>query len=451
MKTKTLLRILLGLLVAALIAGVIYVNSLMCIITGYAAKNLCSAVFVSGRNADSVEQLDLNFSFIRFTRNKVDYEAKTVTSRFLWGKSVAVCRDGFGATLLCDANKDAFRRQAFPLQLRPPYNPDTACWPLGDRIADSLVDSACVARLAPIAKAFIDDQAYNGTPFAFVVLHHGVPVAERYRKGFDAHTRLLSWSMAKSFTNAIAGLMASDGMIDIYAPMDIPQWQDDGRKAITLNSLMQMQSGLEWNESYGSRSDVNFMLHREADMGRYAMEKPLEYQPNTHWYYSSGSSNIVCRYLKERFPSDSMFYAYIWHRLFYPIGITTARFEVDMAGTPVGSSYLYATARDYARFGQLFLDKGRFAGRQVFPAEWVDYSVTAASDSKGKYGAFFWLNRGGSLPDVPRDMFACDGHDGQQIYIIPSKDLVVVVLGYSPKPDRVIDFNRLLADVMERL
>ena len=127
MKTKTLLRILLGLLVAALIAGVIYLNSLMCIITGYAAKNLCSAVFVSGRNADSVEQLDLNFSFIRFTRNKVDYEAKTVTSRFLWGKSVAVCRDGFGATLLCDANRDAFRRQAFPLQLRPPYNPDTAC------------------------------------------------------------------------------------------------------------------------------------------------------------------------------------------------------------------------------------------------------------------------------------------------------------------------------------
>ena len=438
MKKRSILRIVGAVLLVAVLGGCVYLNSLMPIITGYAAKNLASDVFVSGREPADVEALDLHFSFIKFTRNRVDFENRTVTSRFLWSKATALYRDGYGVTLLRGRKAmERLKAQSFPL---PPEAKGTETLLPGD--------PALAARLEPIAKALVDDHAYNGTPFAFVVLHEGAIVAERYREGITADTRLLSWSMGKSFTNALVGLMAGDGLVDIHAPMDIPQWQDDNRKAITLNDLMQMQSGLEWNENYGNRSDVNLMLHREEDMGLFALSKPLMAKPGTHWYYSSGSTNIVMRYLRGKFASDTEFLAYIRSRLFEPLGIRSACFEPDMSGTPVGSSYLYVTARDYARFGQLYLDDGFVGPTRILPEGWVSYTATPASDSQGGYGAFFWLNQNKKCPDAPEDMFSCQGHDGQEIYIIPSRDLVVVVLGYSPKPDHVIDFNALLRDII---
>ena len=440
MKKKTILRIVLAVLAAALLGGCLYLNSLLPIITGYAAKNLASDVFVSGREPADVEALDLHFSFIKFTRNKVDFENKTVTSRFLWGKSVAAWREGYGVTLL--RGKKAAELQAEKYPLAPEAEGPDFLEP---------GDSALTERLAPIAKALVDDHAYNGTPFAFVVLHEGKVVAERYREGLDAHTRLLSWSMAKSFTNALVGVMAGDGLVDIFAPTGIPEWQGDERAAITLNDLMQMQSGLQWNEDYGNRSDVNLMLHREKDMGLFAIDKPLEHKPGTFWYYSSGSTNIVMRYLRGKFASDKEFLTYYRERVFAPLGIRNAVFEPDMSGTPVGSSYLYITAREFASFGQLFLDDGVFQGQRILPEGWVEYSVTPASDSKDGYGAFFWLNKDKFWPDIPEDMFNCQGHDGQEIFIIPSKDLVVVVLGYSPKPHKVVDFNALLRDIIAEL
>ena len=434
---KRIIGICAAVFAAAVIGGCLYLNTLMPIITGYAAKNLASAVFVSGRDASDVEALDLHFSFIKFNRNKVDYEHKTVTSRFLWAESTAAYRESYGVTLLRGKDREAFLTQEYPLPadtLRP------EALPAGD--------PEIVADLEPIARALVDERAYNGTPFAFVVLHKGAVVAERYRQGITPETQLLSWSMAKSFTNAIAGIMAGDSLVSVCAPLDIPEWQGDGRRNITLADLMQMQSGLEWNEDYGNRSDVNLMLHRETDMGLFALSKPLEYEPGTHWYYSSGSTNIVMRYLRGKFASDGEFLSYLRDRLFTPLGIVNPKFEPDMSGTPVGSSYLYVTARDFARFGQLFLDDGCVGGRRILPEGWVEWTTTPASDSKGGYGAFFWLNRNKACPDAPEDMFSCQGHDGQVIYIIPSKDLVVVVLGYSPKPDRVVDFNRLLKDVI---
>ena len=440
MKKKTILRIVLAVLAATLLGGCLYLNSLLPIITGYAAKNLASDVFVSGREPADVEALDLHFSFIKFTRNKVDFENKTVTSRFLWGKSVAAWREGYGVTLLRGKKAAEFQAQKYPLAPEA-EGPDFL----------EPGDSALTARLAPIAQALVDDHAYNGTPFAFVVLHEGKVVAERYREGLSARTRLLSWSMAKSFTNALAGLMYGDGLVDIFAPTGIPEWQGDERAAITLNDLMQMQSGLEWNEDYGNRSDVNLMLHREKDMGLYAIDKPLEHKPGTFWYYSSGSTNIVMRYLRGKFASDKEFLTYYRERLFAPLGIRNAVFEPDMSGTPVGSSYLYITAREFASFGQLYLGDGVFQGRRILPEGWVDYSVTPASASNDGYGSFFWLNKDKFWPDIPKDMFNCQGHDGQEIFIIPSKDLVVVVLGYSPKPDRVVDWNALVKDIISQL
>ncbi len=435
---KKILRYLGVLLLVAVIGGCLYLNSLMPIITGYAAKNLASAVFISGRDAEDVEALDLNFSFIRFNRNTVDYENKTVTSRFLWGKSTAVYREGCGVTLLRGDEADELRQQCSPL---PQETTPSAPIPMGD--------SSLRANLEPIAKALVDDRSYNGHPFAFVVLHQGELVAERYDEGIHADMKLLSWSMAKSFTNAIAGLMVGDNMVDIDAPMDIPEWQNDDRKNITLSNLLQMQSGLEWNEDYGARSDVNLMLHSEKDMGLFALSKPLEHEPGTHWYYSSGTTNIVMRYLCGKFDSDEAFLNFIQTRLFAPLGISNAVFEQDLSGVPIGSSYVYVTAKDYARFGQLYLDDGCIDSLRILPEGWVDYTVTPASDSKGGYGAFFWLNKGKELPDVPEDMYYCKGHDGQRIFIIPSKELVVVILGYSPLPDHVIDFNGLLKDIID--
>ena len=440
MKKKTILRILLAVLLAAILGGCVYLNSLMPIITGYAAKNLASDVFVSGREPADVEALDLNFSFIKFTRNKVDFENHTVTSRFLWSKSQALYREGYGVTLL--RGKNALAR------LQAQKYPDVINIPGPETLLPG--DSALTARLAPIAKALVDDHAYNGTPFAFIVVHQDGVVAERYREGITADTRLLSWSMGKSFTNALVGIMAGDGLVDIHAPMDIPEWQGDGRAAITLSDLMQMQSGLEWNENYGTRSDVNLMLHREEDMGLFALSKPLMAKPGTHWYYSSGSTNIIVRYLRGRFASEEEFLQYIHERLFDPLGIDNPCFEPDMSGTPVGSSYLYATARDFARLGHMYLHDGCVGEERLLPEHWVEYTTTPASDSKGGYGACFWLNRGKTYPSAPEDMYSCQGHDGQMIFIIPSKELVVVVLGYSPKPDRVIEFDRLLRDIIDQ-
>ncbi|MBQ5983149.1 MAG: serine hydrolase [Prevotella sp.] len=444
---KRLLRYFAIVIILAIVGGCIYLNTLMPIITGYAAKNMASAVFVSGREAKDVEATDLNFSFIRFTSNTVDYENKTVTSRFLWGKSTAAYLEGYGVTLLRGVTAEQLKEQRIPLDVlrKAQAQQDTiskAPLPVGD--------SALAKRLAPIAKAFVNERAYHGHPFAFVVLHKGGVVAECYDKGISRDTKLLSWSMAKSFVNALIGIMVKDSLIDIHAPLDIPEWQGDGRKAITMHDLMQMQSGLEWNEDYGARSDVNIMLHCERDMGLFALMKPLKYEPGTHWQYSSGTTNIVMRYLRSRFSSDEAFIHYMHSRLFAPLGIVDPVFEQDLSGTPVGSSYLYATARDFARFGQMYLNDGCVGNERILPEGWVDYTHTSASASGDHYGAFFWLNRNGKFPDVPKDMYYCDGHDGQDIFIFPSQQLVVVILGFSPKPNNLIDFNALLRDIISQ-
>ena len=435
MKAKKALRIVLAILLLAVLGGCIFLNGLLPIVTGYPAKNLASNVFVSGREQADVEATDLNFSIIRFARNKVDRAHRTVTSRFLWSKSTAILREGYGVTLLRGKDQAEFKGKTLR---RKPSAPN----PL------AVGDSAFSARLKPVAEALVDRQAYGGTPFAFVVLQDGAVVAERYRDGFNAQTKLLSWSMAKSFTNAVLGLMVGDGKVDIETPMNVPLWQGDGRKAITLKNVIQMQSGLAWNEDYGTRSDVNLMLFKQADMGLYAMSKPLEHEPGSYWYYSSGSTNIVMRYLRDRFASPDDFMAYIHERLFAPLGFQDAVFEPDMSGTPIGSSYLYATARDFARFGQLYLDDGCIGENRILPEGWVGFTTTPASASGGQYGAFFWLNRSKTYPDAPEDMFECRGHDGQEIFIIPSRKLVVAILGYSPKPDRTINFNALLRDIL---
>ncbi len=446
-------RILYGALtlVGVLVIGVsVYLNSLLPIITGYAAKNLCSAVFVSGRQPGDVEKLDLNFSFIKYTKNKVDVDNKSVTSRFLWRKSKAIYREGFGVTLLRDIKESELRKERYPLSIAPGYSRDTIAWPLGDILPDS-VTGINLPALGEISKRLINDNAYTGNAFAFMVLHKGVPVAEAYKPQFDKNTRFLSWSMAKSFTNALVGILVRQGVMDINAPADIKEWNIDDRSKITLNDLMQMQSGLKWNEDYGNRSYVNVMLHCESDMGRYSFEQPLEYSPGLFWYYSSGTTNIVNWLIRNQFPDDSTYYQFPYKELFFKTGMSDVIFEVDPNGTRVGSSYIYATARDYARFALLYQNDGVFNGERILPEGWVAYTISEAKASNGEYGSFFWLNKGKKLPSAPEDMYMCVGHDGQRVFILPSQELIVVVLGYSATSKGGMDFDRLLKDILNTL
>ncbi len=440
-------RILYGLLtifVAALIGGLIYFNSLLPIITGYAAKNLCSAVFISGRDQADVEAVDLNFSFIKKNKNTVDFEDKSVTSRFLWGKSKAIYRDGFGVTLLRDVSEEGLKKVKFPSGTDPDYDQDTIKWPLGNILPDSLT-GINTDRLNEISEEVISGNIYDGNIFAFLVMHKGVPVVEKYKPQFNEKTRFISWSMAKSFTNALVGIMVRQGKLDIDQPANPEEWQNDERSKITIRDLMQMRSGLDWNEDYGNRSDVTVMLHCEPDMGRYAMEQKLEYPVGTQWYYSSGTTNIVCDIIQRKINNDSLYYTFAGEELFNRTGMPDAVLETDPSGSWVGSSYLYATARDYARFALLYLNDGVFNGERILPEGWVDYCTTESLGSEGKYGAFFWLNKSKRIRSAPEDMFSCNGHDGQYIFMIPSKDLAVVILGYSPEG---IDLDRLLGDVI---
>jgi CubicO group peptidase (beta-lactamase class C family) len=437
---------LLMIVIIVIVAGGVYINSLLPIITGYAAKNLCSAVFVQQRDQEEVESTDLNFSFISLTRNSVDRENQSVTSRFLWGKSQALFRDRFGATLVRGVDINELKGITFPAGVEPGYSGDTIAWPMGDIVTDT-VPGIDRAGLASVTENLISGNEYGGNAFAFIVMSGGVPVAEAYKPQFTAETPFLSWSMAKSITNALVGVMTMERGLDIESHSLLPQWKGDSRSAITINNLLQMQSGLGWNEDYGNRSDVTVMLHCEEDFARYACSKELVYEPGTHWYYSSGTTNIVSWLLREEFQDDNKYYAFPHTDLFYRIGITDAVFEPDASGTLVGSSYLYMTARDYARFALLYLQDGLFCGERILPEGWVEYSLTSAEASGGEYGAFLWLNRGDKVPSAPADMFMCIGHDGQRIFMIPSLDLAVVVLGYSP--DNSMDFNRLLADIIE--
>lgn len=445
MKAKKIIPVA---VVVALLAGIyFYMNPLLPIITGYSAKNLASGVFVAGRTQESMENEDLNFSFIKYNRNKIDTIKKEVKSSFLWKTSTAVYADGLGCSLVNDVKKkEMLARPIHKIEILP-ENPETIPWPMGDLVSDTIPSGVNSEKLnGALEQAFLYTIPFKGT-FAVTVVYKGQIIAEKYREDMKPTTKFLSWSMAKSVTNALVGVLVNEGKLDINKPIGFKEWQNDERKNITINNLMHMNSGLEWNEDYGNNSDVNNMLHKEGDMGKFALEKPTQYPTDSVWNYSSGSTNIVSLIIRQTTGNDAEYYSFPRKALFNKIGMRSAVWEVDASGTFVGSSYLYATMRDYARFGLLYLNNGNWLGEQILPDGWVDYTTTESNGSDGQYGAFFWLNKSGIFyPDVPRDMYCCRGHDGQYIYIIPSKNLVVVRTGFSKKG--TFDLNKFLGSIV---
>jgi CubicO group peptidase (beta-lactamase class C family) len=274
-------------------------------------------------------------------------------------------------------------------------------------------------------------------------------VAERYHgalEHFDreptpvtAETPLLGWSLAKSMLHAVIGILVGDGMLDLDAPVDVPEWAavDDARRALTLRDLLAMRDGLEWAEDYTDErvSDVMQMLFGEgqADMAHFAADRPLVAAPGTRFNYSSGTSNIISGIVARAVGRGEEYARFLHGRLFGRIGMTTADPAFDEAGTWVASTFIRATARDYARFGLLYIRDGVWDGTRLLPPGWVDYARTWVSDDPvdGPYGAH-WLGVTGDTLGT----FRASGYTGQSITICPPLDLVVVRLGNTPNERR---------------
>ena len=282
---------------------------------------------------------------------------------------------------------------------------------------------------------------------AVVVLYKDKLIAEKYDTGFNKDSKILGWSMTKSITSSAFGVLAKQGKIDIYKPAPIAEWQNDDRKIITINDLLHMNSGLEWEENYSKICDATKMLFQSEDMAKVQREKPAQFKPNTHWNYSSGTTNLLSGILKSQFKTQQEYLDFWYSAVIDKIGMNSMIVEQDMAGTFVGSSYAWATARDWSKFGLLYLHKGNWNGEQILDESWVKYTATPTNTSEGKYGAQFWLNAGGKFPDVPRDMFYCSGYQGQMVAIIPSLDMVIVRMGLK-EDDQGFDFNGFLKDVI---
>jgi len=444
---KYIVKSIVLIIILIFISGAFYIHLLTPIITGYAAKNLASGIFVANRTQESMEAIDLNFSLIKFTSNTVDYAKKEVTSRFLWASSKAIYIEGFGCTLVKEFDEETIRSRNYNIVPLPDVNPDTIAWPGGDKLTDSIPRGIKMDVLnRALDRAFSDTSGTKGI-FAVAVAYKNQLVAERYKDGFSSKNRFLSWSMAKSFTHALVGIMQKKGLLQVDAQCGFPEWQSDGRSAITIRNLMKMNAGQEWSESYGNLSDVNMMLHKCGDMGLYSIRKPFAARPDSLWIYNSGATNIVCYAMRKQFANEKEYYSFPRKELFNPLGMRSAVFEIDASGTFAGSSYIYCSLRDYVRFGLLYLNNGNWLGNQILPEGWVADARSEANGSKGQYGSFFWLNLSGDYPDVPRDLFMCRGHDGQYIYIIPSLQLVVVRTGFSKKGD--FDLQAFLASVVK--
>jgi CubicO group peptidase (beta-lactamase class C family) len=322
-----------------------------------------------------------------------------------------------------------------PLPSQPAGTPwPTRDWPTGELPAG--IDRARLDGL--LSEAFDGDSARLGETHALVVIQGGRLVLERYGKGRGPEDTCHSWSKAKSITQALVGILAMDGRLDIHAPADVPEWSGAGdpRSAITLDQLLRMSSGLKFTEVYlpDQPSDVIPMLFGEGaeDVAAFAAAMPLAHEPGAFWSYSSGTTNIVSRIAARALGAAGPdFEAFMRARLFDPLGMTSATPKFDAAGTFIGSSFCFATPRDFARFGLLYLRDGVWEGKRLLPEGWVDYARTKTwqqepENTDSPYGAHWWLGMAGP------GSFSANGYDGQYTVVIPDLDMVVVRHGVTP-------------------
>ena len=436
-----------GVVVLALgIAALFYGSRVAAIGTAYAAKILCSGIYVSHRDPESLRDIDLSaddLSVLRHIDLQVDRDLRQVTASFFGlARRRAVYEEGRGCAVV-------HGETAMPA----PLHADGSAIPLRKRqaktdelkTADKLPPGLDRSRLnAAMEWAFSEpDPALPRRTRAVAIVYKGRLVAEYYAPGFTKDTPLLGWSMTKSVINALVGVLVKQGKVSLSDAVPIPEWQGAGdpRGKITLEQLLHMTSGLQFDEGYRNPlADVTYMLLGAPGAGAYAAAKPLEADQGARWSYSSGTTNIIA-YAIRQIVGDPDYLEFPRRALFDRLNMTSAVMETDASGTFVGSSFMYATARDWARFGLLYLHDGVWLGERILPEGWVEFARTPApADPDRRFGAHFWLR----IPDqyrcsnasrpLPSDAFHSIGHEGQFVTIIPSRDLVLVRLGLSRYP-----------------
>lgn len=428
------------LLFTVLLLIVFYNYPKLNIIAGYSAKMTGSSVFLAKRNLAFTDSTDTNFSPIHLAENRIDEETKTAySSAFGLLNRKSVYREGFGSLLLVDGVQ--FDKNSMPTPKRT--EPDIVTeFPYGNaEPKDSIFSNINYDKLNASVNEMFNDT--NKTR-AVLVIYKDKIIAEKYDEGFDKNSLLLGWSMTKSITSTLFGILHCQGKLNVYDRAPFEEWKDDERKAITIHNLLQMNSGLEWNEDYNTISDVTKMLFLTDDVTKIQLNKPLTGSPNASWNYSSGTTNLLSGILRKQFTTHQEYLDFWYSALIDKIGMNSMVVETDMAGNYVGSSYAWATARDWAKFGLLYLHNGNWNGDFLFDEDWVEYATTPTPTSDGWYGAQIWLNDGGRYPDVPRSMFSFNGYQGQNVFILPEQEIVIVRLGLTKNAD----VNHFLSEVL---
>lgn len=454
LRSKIWKRILLSVFLLILLGIVWIAWQVFPLISGYGAKNLASAYYLQHRVPATIIKEDLGdfpSTLGTYTLNEKD---SSVTAT-VWGfaKRKAIFRKGLGATLINEFSEEQLRAQAFNLPAKPIVNTDTILWPYGDKLTNEIPSNVDTVQLNKAVES-VFHALNNDKPVytrAVIVVYDGNIIAEKYAPGFDKHTVLLGWSMSKSLTAAMIGLLVNERKLTVEAPAPIPEWKGTNKEKITLLNLLQQTSGLDFEEVYTRPSEVTKMLFNYGDMAAYTAKLPLKYTPGTVFNYSSGNSNILSRIIRQAV-GERQYAAFPYTNLFYKINAYSFLLEPDAAGTYIGSSYSYATARDFVRFGLLYYNNGKWNGEQLLPEDWVKKSILPpACNTYKNYGYQFWLNgqnkkdiRQKAYPDVPDDMFYADGYGGQDVYIIPSKKIIVARFGV-----HTIDENKFLKEVLQ--
>lgn len=431
---------------AVLLLGAgVYVVRVASILAAYKAKMLCSEVLLAHRHPRVVmTELEVDdLTPLRYIDASVDASARTATASVAGlVRHDAIYRDHRGCVLQFDSSQKATAAS----RLEPHES------------ADTLISDTSRALDPVLDRAFAEPNPERPRRTrAVVVVQNGRIVAERYAAGFTAATPLIGWSMTKTMINALVGILVKEGRLAVDRPVPIPEWQaaGDPRRAITLDHLLRMSSGLAFDESaWNPVSDVTVMLLGRPDAGLYAASKNLAAVPGTEWQYSSGTTNIISRTLRAVINDDAAYAEFPRRALFDKLGMAHALIEADASGAFIGSSFGYATAREWARLGLLYVNDGVWEGQRILPDGWVTYTRSPApADPLARYGAHVWLKVADEYSGdavLPADAFHAIGHAGQFVTMIPSARLVVVRMGLTRYP-RAWDHTAFVRDVVDAL
>jgi len=431
--------------------------------TTYMAKHVCSEYYLNNnRSIDDIIKQDIYTTDKRFSYFDIieDKQNKAIHAS-LWGifNGYAAYRDGLGCTLIHDTTVAEYLQTSIQIQ-RHEKSEASHQWPLSFQNSKNTQEIDTNELQAAIGKAFAEPipKSKQDTR-ALVVLHKGNIIAEEYAPGFDEKSRFFSMSLAKSVSATLIGTLVDAGKMDLNDTNLFPEWSgpSDPRRNISLHHLLTMTSGLEFEEVEATGYDLTNMVYLSPSMAEYAKNKPLLHQPGTHWDYSSGTATLLSALYTNHFNNLQSAYTYAWDTLFAPADMVSTIYETDQNNDFDGGGWIYATARDWARFGQLYLNRGKMNDQRIVSEKWVDYISTPVEPAPiGIYGGQFWLNKGAKqesgetirfLDSCPSDLYFALGHFGQIIAIIPSKDAVIVRLGWSTDPENQFDFDEHICGI----